>query len=484
MGTNVWNTLCMSTRELLAQTHAYAATYVETVGNRHVGGMLGRRELVARLGGPLPEGPSDPHLVIEKLVRDAEPGLVATIGPRYFGFVTGGAVPVTVAADWLASAWDQNGAMYVMSPALAVLEDVVSGWILEMVRLPTGASVGFVTGAHMANFTCLAAGRHEVLRRIGWDVEEQGLQRAPRVRIIAGDHVHVSVIGALRMLGFGAGEVQRVPVDDQGRMQLEAFERTLPTGEGPLIVCVQAGNVSSGGSDPIGAIVTAAHARGAWVHVDGAFGLWANAIPELRDQIAGIDTADSWTTDAHKWLNVPYDSGLAIVAHPAPHRAAMSLQASYLIRGTEEERIGMDWVPESSRRARVIPLYALFRALGRTGIQEMIRRTVTLARRMAARLADEPGVRILNDVVLNQVLVRFDGRGTVTADEMTKQIIARVQADGTCWAGGATWFDQQVMRISVSNWSTTEADIDTSADAIVRIYRRFLTEVPHGGSAQ
>ena len=436
---------------------------------------MGRQELMARLGGPLPEGPSDPQAVIDRLVRDADPGLVASVGPRYFGFVTGGAVPVTVAADWLASAWDQNGAMYVMSPALSVIEDVVSGWILETLRLPSGASVGFASGAHMANFTCLAAARHEVLRRVGWDVEEQGLQRAPRVTIIVGDQVHVSVLGALRMLGFGAGEVQRVAVDNQGRMRVESFERVLRTVDAPTIVCAQAGNVGSGGSDPIEAIVGAAHPYGAWVHVDGAFGLWASAIPEIAHQVAGIDTADSWTTDAHKWLNVPYDSGLAIVAHAAPHRAAMSMTASYLVRRADDERVGMDWVPESSRRGRVIPLYGLFRALGRNGIQEMIRRTIALARRGAARLGNERGVRILNDVVLNQVLVRFDGRGTVTSDEMTMQVIERVQADGTCWAGGATWFNQQVMRISVSNWSTTEDDIDRSIDAIVRCYRDLGT---------
>jgi glutamate/tyrosine decarboxylase-like PLP-dependent enzyme len=462
----------MSTvRNLLAQAHAYAATYLETVADRHVGGICDRRELIARLGGRLPEGTSDPHTVLANLVRDAEPGIVASVGPRYFGFVTGGALPVTVAADWLASTWDQNGAMYVMSPALAVMEDIVSSWILETLRLPPSASVGFVTGAHMANFTCLAAARHEVLRRTGWNVEEQGLQRAPHVRIIAGDHAHVSVIGALRMLGFGATEVIRVAVDDQGRMQLDDFDRALSEVDGPGIVCVQAGNVGSGGSDPVGAIVRSAHQQGAWVHVDGAFGLWANAIPELREQVAGIEAADSWATDAHKWLNVPYDSGLAIVAHPAPHRAAMGLQASYLIRGMEEERLGTEWVPEFSRRARVIPLYVLFRTLGRSGIQEMIRRTVTLARRMAARLTQHDGVRVLNDIVLNQVLVRFDGRGAVTADDMTKQVIVRVQADGTSWAGGARWFDQEVMRISVSNWSTTEEDIDRSADAILACYR-------------
>jgi glutamate/tyrosine decarboxylase-like PLP-dependent enzyme len=461
----------MSIRSLLAEAHAYAATYLETVADRHVGGTCDRRELLARLGGRLPEGPSDPHTAIANLVRDAEPGIVATAGPRYFGFVTGGALPVTVAADWLASAWDQNGSMYIMSPALAVMEDIVSAWILETLSLPASASVGFVTGAHMANFTCLAAARHEVLRRSGWNVEEQGLQRAPRVSVVASDHAHISIIGALRMLGFGAAELIRVAVDNQGRMRIDDFDRAFAEVDGPRIVCVQAGNVGSGGSDPVGDVVRSAHRQGAWVHVDGAFGLWANAIPELREQVTGLETADSWATDAHKWLNVPYDSGLAIVAHPAPHRAAMGMQASYLIRGMEEERIGMDWAPESSRRARVIPLYVLFRTLGRSGIQAMIRRTVLLARRMAARLAQEEGVRVLNEIVLNQVLVRFDGRGAVTTVNITKQVIARVQADGTAWAGGASWFDQDVMRISVSNWSTTEEDIDRSADAILACYR-------------
>lgn len=465
----------MPTRELLDEAHRHAAAFLDRVAERHVGGNIDQQALVARLGGPLPDAPSDPVQVIAALARDADAGLVATVGPRYFGFVTGGAVPVTVAADWLASAWDQNGAMYVMSPVVAVLEDIVAGWLLEMLGLPAGASVGFVSGAHMANFTCLAAARHEVLRRAGWNVEEQGLQRAPHVTIVAGDHAHISVIGALRLLGFGAKEIVRVPVDRQGQIDGEAFTRILATIEGPVIVCAQAGNVGSGGSDPIATMVDAAHARGAWVHVDGAFGLWAAAVPELADQVPGIETADSWTTDAHKWLNVPYDSGIAIVAHPAPHRAAMGLQASYLIRGAEEQRVGMDWVPESSRRARVLPLYALFRTLGRSGIQAMIRRTIVLARRMTAHLAAEPGVEVLNDIVLNQVLVRFGG-GARPADETTVDVIRRVQADGTCWAGGASWFGQQVMRLSVSNWSTTEDDVDRSADAILACYRASRTE--------
>jgi glutamate/tyrosine decarboxylase-like PLP-dependent enzyme len=466
----------MSHAELLTTAKDLAVRHLDAIGDRHVGGRVARADLLAALGGPLPEAGSRSVDVIRELARAADPGLVASPGPRYFGFVTGGAVPVTVAADWLTSAWDQNGALYVMSPAVAVMEDVVSAWLLDLLDLPREASVGFVTGAHMANFTCLAAARHEVLRRAGWNVEDDGLQRAPRLTVIVGDEVHISVVGAARMLGIGARELVRVDVDSQGRMRLDACERALSQVSGPIVVCTQAGQVSTGASDPIGGIVAAARARGAWVHVDGAFGLWAAAVPGLRAQVPRIATADSWTTDAHKWLNVPYDSGLAIVAHPAPHRAAMSVHASYLMRGADEERVGMDWVAESSRRARVVPLYALIRTLGRAGIQEMVGRSCLLARRMAQRLAAEPGITIVNDVVLNQVLARFD------SDDTTRDVIARVQADGTCWAGGATWRGQEVMRISISNWSTTEHDIDRSAEAIVRAFRAAAAAQAPGGT--
>jgi glutamate/tyrosine decarboxylase-like PLP-dependent enzyme len=391
--------------------------------------------------------------------------------------VTGGAVPASVAADWLASTWDQNCGLYVMSPAVAVLEDVVAAWLLELLGLPSTASVGYVTGCHMANFTCLLAARHEVLRRTGWDVERDGLQRAPRLTVIVGDEVHVSTVGALRMLGIGTGELIRVAVDDQGRIRPEGLERALAAVDGPTIVCVQAGNVSTGASDPMAALVPMAHARGAWVHVDGAFGLWAAAVPALAAQVAGVAAADSWATDAHKWLNVPYDSGLAIVAHPSPHRAAMSLRASYLQRGTDEERAGMDWVPESSRRARAIPLYALIRPLGADGIRALVERTCALARRMAGWLAVEPGVRVLNDVVLNQVLVTFGSGDADALAATTRDVIARVQADGTCWAGGASWQGHEAMRISISNWSTTEADVDRSAAAILDCYRQATSGI-------
>lgn len=449
----------------LKAAYDHATRFISDVADRHVGSRAERAELFDSLGGPLPERATDPAEVINHLAAAANPGIVSTIGPRYFGFVTGGAVPVTVAADWLVSAWDQNACLYVTSPAASVLEDIVSDWIVELLGLPASAGVGFVTGCHMANFTCLAAARHEVLHRAGWNVETQGLQQAPRVRVLVGGEVHVSAVGALRYLGFGSDELEFVPVDGQGRMRADALRTQLGDGGGPIIVCAQAGNVSTGASDPVAEIVEMAHARGAWVHVDGAFGLWAAAVPELRPQVRGIETADSWATDAHKWLNVPYDSGLAIVADTAPLRAAMGMKASYLQRGDDEQRIGMDWAPESSRRARVVPLYALFRALGREGIAALVRRNCALARRMAERLAAAPGVTILNDVVLNQVLVQF------TDNETTTEVIARIQAEGTCWAGGAFWQGKQAMRIAVSNWSTTEADIDRSADAMLACYR-------------
>ena len=460
--------------DVLSLAHRLASQFLAGVGARHVGGRITPHQLRESLGGPLPIRGADPERVIEELFAHADPGVIAQAGPRFFGFVTGGALPVTVAADWLASAWDQNVTLYVHSPAAATMEDVVAGWILELLHLPSTASVGFTSGCHMANFTGLAAARHEVLRRIDWDVERQGLQRAPRVRVFVGEEVHVSAVGALRFLGFGADELEAVPVDDQGRMRAEALREQMRAATGPLIVCAQVGNVATGASDPIAEIIAIAHERGAWVHVDGAFGLWAAAVPELREQVRGLEDADSWATDAHKWLNVPYDSGLVIVANAAAHRAAMSFKASYFQRGAGEERAGMDWVPESSRRARVIPLYALIKTLGRDGIADMIRRNVALAQRMADRLSRVPGIHILNTVSLNQVLVQFDGTRDRSADTITQAVMSEIQKEGTCWAGGAVWQGKHVMRISISNWSTTEADIDRSAAAIEQCYRNVV----------
>jgi len=456
---------------LLDLAHTRALDWFARVPTRPVGATATRAQLLHALGGPLPSQGGDAAEILDALCTRVGPGLVSTVGPRYFGFVTGGAVPVTVATEWLASAWDQNGALYVMSPAAAVVEDIVAGWLLELLGLPAGASVGFVTGCHMANFTCLAAARHEVLRRHVWDVESQGLQQAPPLTVVVGGEVHVSITGALRMLGIGTRELRVADADGQGRMRPDALAEQLADVSGPVIVCAQAGNVNTGASDPLDAIIPIAHAHGAWVHLDGAFGLWAAAVPELASQVTSLAHADSWATDAHKWLNVPYDSGLAIVAHPAPHRAALSLRASYLQRGDDEERMGMDWVPESSRRARGFALYTLIRTLGRDGLVDLFRRTCAHARDMAQRLAAVPGFSILNDVVLNQVLLRCASpRPDGDDDEITRRVMARVQADGTCWAGGAVWQGRQVLRISVSNWSTTSDDIARSADAMIRAY--------------
>jgi glutamate/tyrosine decarboxylase-like PLP-dependent enzyme len=467
-----WLTLqsLMPSSNVLALAHRLSVRFLEGLPDRHVGGRATREGLLASLGGPLPATGADPATVLEQLATGADPGLTAQAGPRYFGFVTGGALPVTVAADWLASAWDQNAVVHVHAPAVSVMEDIVAGWILELLHLPPSSSVGFTSGCHMANFTGLAAARHEVLRRAGWDVGAKGLRSAPSVRVIVGNEVHVSAMGALRFLGFGSDEIDVVSVDDRGRMRAGALRERLKGATGPVIICAQVGNVNTGASDPIPDIVAIGHEYGAWIHVDGAFGLWANAVPELRDQTRGVEHADSWATDAHKWLNVPYDSGLAIVHNTAAHRAAMGLKASYLQRGSDEERIGMDWVPESSRRARVVPLYALIKTLGRDGIADMVRRTVALARRMGNRLSQTRGLNLLNDVVLNQVLVKFDADGDRNADAMTDEVIRAVQSEGTCWAGGTVWQGKHAMRISISNWCTTEADIDRSAEAIAKCY--------------
>jgi glutamate/tyrosine decarboxylase-like PLP-dependent enzyme len=373
-------------------------------------------------------------------------------------------------ADWLASAWDQSAGLYVISPAAAVVEEVVGQWLRELLHLPADASIGFVTGCHMANFTALAAARHELLRRAGWDVEADGLQDAPKIRVIAGDEVHVSVLGALRMMGIGSRQVIRVPADDQGRMRADALRTALAAGSGPTIVCAQAGNVNTGAFDPFEPIAEAAHSSGAWLHVDGAFGLWAAASDALRGRTRGVALADSWATDAHKWLNVPYDSGLVFTAHPAAHQAAMSMNAAYLVRSPDDPREGMDWVPESSRRARGFAIYAAIQSLGRRGVADMIERCSRLARLFADRLATEPGVTILNDVVLNQVLVRI-APPNANADEATREVVRRVQDERVCWLGGTRWHGMDAIRISVSNWSTTDADVDRSVDSIIRAVR-------------
>lgn len=453
---------------LLTRTHAIAAAFLDTIDDRPAHARAPFGDLVAALGGPTPQAPQDPVAVVEALARALEPGLMATPGPRYFGFVTGGSVPAAVGAEWLASAWDQNAGLHILSPAMAAVEAVAAGWVLDLLRLPPRAGVGFVTGATMANVTAMAAARHEVLRRAGWDVEAYGLQGAPRVTVVAGAEAHASIQQASRLIGLGASTIVRVAADDQGRMRAAALRDTLARIEGPTIVCAQAGNVNTGAFDPFGEIAGAAHDRGAWLHVDGAFGLWAAVSPSRQDLLEGIELADSWAVDGHKWLNVPYDSGIAIVAHPAAHRASMSQTAAYLTRAANEERDGMDYTPEASRRARGLAVYAAIRSLGRQGLGDLVDRCCRCATRMAEQLRGEPGIHVLNDVVLNQVLVRFEDR---SGGNITPAVIARVQQEGTCWAGGTRWMNEPAMRISVSGWRTTETDIDRSAAAILEAHR-------------
>jgi glutamate/tyrosine decarboxylase-like PLP-dependent enzyme len=463
---------------LLNRTTELAIDFLSTVDDRHVGTRVTRNELLASLGAPLADTGIPPVAVIEELASAADPGLVAMAGPRYFGFVIGGSLPAALAADWLTSAWDQNAGLYVAGPAASVIEEIVGDWLVDLLGLPEGTSVGLTTGCQMAHVTCLAAARHAVLARAGWNVEDDGLFGAPAITVITGSESHATIGTALQYLGLGRARTTIVESDEQGRMRLDALEAALPDEDVPLIVCLQAGNVNTGSFDPIGPAIDRIRQRHpeAWVHVDGAFGLWAAASPGYRGLLAGHDRADSWTTDGHKWLNVPYDSGYAFVRDPNQHMAAMApLTAAYIVYGTAE-RDEMQWVPEYSRRARGFATYAALRSLGRNGVTEQIERSCRQATRMADALrAGDAGVEILNDVVLDQVLVRFrppdagTGRAdAATIDSWTREVVRRVQNDGTCWLAGTTWHGMAAMRISIVNWSTTDDDIDRSATAILR----------------
>ncbi|HSC28581.1 MAG TPA: aminotransferase class V-fold PLP-dependent enzyme [Vicinamibacterales bacterium] len=453
---------------LLTRAARHAQDYLAAVADRPVRATLTGDELRRLLGGPLPDQGDPPLAVIDRLAGAAGSGTVASQGPRYFGFVVGGSYPAATAADWLVSAWDQNCGIFALSPLVSVVEDIAIGWVRGLAGLPASWNGGFVTGCQMANFAALAAARHHVSRSAGWDIEANGLVGAPPIEVVVSDEAHYTIFMALRMLGLGAARARRVPTDGQGRMRTDELAAMLRDGSGPCIVCAQAGNVNTGAFDPIADIADAARSRGAWLHVDGAFGLWAAASPSLSGHIRGIDRADSIATDGHKWLNVPYDCGIVLTAHPSSERAAFTLDAAYIVRDVAE-RDPHEFVPEESRRGRAVPVYAVLRALGRQGLRDLVDRCCALARRMAAALQPDPAVRILNDVVLNQVLVRFEPPGGGDADAFTRQVIAGVQEDGTCWAGGTTWHGMAAMRISISNWSTTEADIDRSAEAIRRV---------------
>jgi glutamate/tyrosine decarboxylase-like PLP-dependent enzyme len=443
-------------RDLLQSTAHRAVRYLEEIQERRVGPSTDGVRALSAFIEPFPARPTRSEDVVEMLDRFGSPATMGISGPRFFGWVIGGSLPAALAANWLAAAWDQNAGLFISTPIATVLEEVSLAWLVEVLALPNGSGGGFVTGATTANFTALAAARHSVLERAGWDVEAKGLFGAPEIQVIIGDEAHPSLIKAFGMLGLGRERVMRVPVDDQGRMRAEC----LPELRAPAIVCVQAGNVNTGAFDPVREVCERAHRGGAWVHVDGAFGLWAAASPNYAHLAAGAGDADSWATDAHKWLNVPYDCGLAFVRNPEDLRAAMSITAAYLPQG--EHREPSQYVPELSRRARGVEVWAALKSLGRVGLAGLIERNCRCARRFADGLRNS-GYEILNDVALNQVLVSF---GT---PEETQRVIAAIQDDGTCWCGGTVWQGRTAMRISVSSWATTESDVDRSLEAMLRV---------------
>jgi glutamate/tyrosine decarboxylase-like PLP-dependent enzyme len=443
-------------RKLLSEAAERAVRYLEGLDSRGVAPVAGAIERLTKWDEPLPGEPTDPETVVALLDEIGSPATMAMAGPRFFGFVIGGALPAALAANWLAGAWDQNTALSAVTPGTALLERIALRWLLDVLGLPPTCGGAFVTGATMANVTALAAARHAVLAGVGWDVEAQGLFGAPPVTVVVGAEAHPSALKALGLLGLGRTRVVTVPVDGQGRMRAEA----LPPLAGPTVVCIQAGNVNTGAFDPAPEICRRARAAGAWVHVDGAFGLWAAAAPPRAHLAAGVGEADSWATDAHKWLNVPYDSGLAFVRDPEALRAAMAVSAAYLPAG--ESRNPADYTPELSRRARGVEVWAALRSLGRAGLADLVERTCRHAARFAEGLR-AAGYQVLNEVVLNQVLVSFGDQ------EATTRVIAAIQADGTCWCGGTVWQGHVAMRISVSSWATTESDVERSLDAMLRV---------------
>jgi glutamate/tyrosine decarboxylase-like PLP-dependent enzyme len=447
----------------LDRAHALAVEWLESLADRPVPARLTADEMAGRLDRVLPDGPSDPAAVVDELAAACEPGLTAIPGGRFFGFVIGGTHPAALGADWLVSAWDQNAGLRVLTPAHSAVEELTETWILDLLGLPASSAVGFVTGGTMANFTCLAAARDEVLRRDGWDVAAQGLLGSPGVRVLVGAERHDTIDLALRYLGLGAPEP--VAADDQGRIEPAALAAALEAGDGrPTVVCLQAGNVHSGAFDPCVETIAAAHDVGAWVHIDGAFGLFAAATPSKRHLLEGFEEADSWATDAHKTLNVPYDCGLAIVRDRAALRAAMGMHGDYLIHDVAGEPF--DKVPEISRRGRAFPVWAVLRSLGRDGVAALVDGFCEHARAFADGIAAIPGAEVLNDVVFTQVCASFGD------DETTRAVVDAMLADGTAWTTGSRWRGRAVLRVSVSNWSTTAADVAASLDALRRAAAR------------
>ena len=461
-------------------------SFLEGLPERPVGPQATAAQIRASLG-ELSDAGRAPDEIVRSLAAAVEPGLSAMPSGRFFGWVIGGGLPAAIAADWMTVAWDQNAGSHQGTPSAAAVEQVAIAWVLELLDLPRHASAALVTGAQMANTVCLAAARNAVLAEHGWNVEADGLCGAPRINVLVGGERHDTVMRSLRLLGLGAARAEPIDTDDNGRMRPSLLAKRLPEIEGPVIVCAQAGNVSTGGMDPLAEIADVVAARRArsgkgdtWLHVDGAFGLWARASRTLRARATGAERADSWATDGHKWPNVPYDCGIAIVAHPLPHRRAMAMEAAYLPASDDGERSPFDWTPELSRRARGFALYAALAELGRSGMEDLVDRCCAHARTFRDRLSSVAGVEVLNEVELNQVLVRFTPV-TGDPDAHTRAVTERIAKDGTCFASGTTWRGKAALRISVSNWSTDESDVERSIEAIVRAHRAPLVSQGYRG---
>lgn len=447
-------------KKFLEQVASYSVEYLSSLKERRVGPSEEDLKLLSKLDLPLQDESIDAGEVIELLNEVGSRTTVASNGGRYFGFVIGGSLPVSLAANWLAGAWDQNAGLFVATPISAYIEDICTKWLIELLPVAKESAAGFVTGVTTANFTAIAAARHAILQSQGWNVETQGLFGAPEIKVIVGEEVHGSMTKALSLAGLGNERVIKVPVDNQGRMKADS----LPEMDEKTILCLQAGNVNTGSFDPVKEIVPVAKEKGAWVHIDGAFGLWASVSSKYKYLAEGCELADSWATDGHKWLNVPYDSGIVLVKNPDDLRGAMSMQGAYLDQ--TGARIPYQYTPELSRKARGIEIWAALRSLGRKGVAELIERTCRHAKRFAEGLKSA-GYQILNDVIINQVLVSFGDA------ETTNKIISEIQRDGTCWCGGTVWQGKTAMRISVSSWATTDEDVEKSLEAIIRIARKY-----------
>lgn len=465
-----------SLRHLLGRAVDHAVAYRERLQENSGKPEADYYRMREALRAPLPPTGSAPAAVLEELVERIEPGLMPMAGPRFFGFVIGASHPAGVAADWMVTAWGQNAGYHTPTPGAAAIEEVAEAWLLDILDLPRESSIGFVTGATVANAVGLAAARTRVLLEAGWDVDADGLFGAPEIAVLVGDDAHSSVFSALQMLGLGYRRVHRIGTDDQGRMRPDALAAGLATLAGPKIVIAQAGQINTGAYDPFAEIVAIAHAYGAWVHVDGAFGLWARAAPSLKHLTEGIEGADSWVTDGHKWLQVPYDSGFAIVRDREAHQRAMTQWGSYLPSINPGDRVPSAFVPELSRRARGVPVWAMLKTLGRDGVAALVERHCGFARRFAERLGAEPGINLLNTVTINQLIVNFGGGDAARRKANTEAVIARVQQEGTCFVGGAAWHGEWVLRLSISSGETGEADIDRSAAAIIAAWRAVQSE--------